>query len=238
MYNNGKNNSYYGSPPPNLLNEGPIPLAQIRRNGNRIFDMLKGVHKELQYMDGNHVRYDSNDRDWIPVSRKTNEIGRKMEDRLNRGIDAEGIYDNRTGSVMNYNTQMMDYENPEADYNTSVSYSSQAPQNNNLNYKRTLLENEKNMSKVEDLDISEYIGGTSIGDSFDKTVFINMDKTNKAILNSTTKLCKLVGLLIQVEGKNGERLEKILEAVKSRTEEKVAEDEDIDDIDVDYSDIV
>ena len=84
------------------------------------------------------------------------------------------------------------------------------------------------MSKNDD-DISEYLGGTTVGDSFDNTIFINMDKTNKAILTNTTKLCKLLGVLIQVESKNGTRLDKIIEKINNPTDESYDDSYELED---------
>ena len=92
---------------------------------------------------------------------------------------------------------------------------------------RTNIKN-KTMSKIDD-DISEYLGGTTVGDSFDNTIFINMDKTNKAILTNTTKLCKLLGVLIQVETKNGSRLDKIIEKINNPINDSYDENYDIED---------
>ena len=230
------NKSYYQQPPPpNLLNEGPISLKNIRKNGNRIFDMLKGVHREIATMDGNHVRYDSGDSDWIPVSRKTNTIGRKIEERLNAGIDNEDLYyvndNSQTNDYYQNDLQMMKYDAPVQMDNSTINFNK--GQKFAPDYNRTNLEKEKTMSKVDDVDISEFIGGTTMGDSFDKTVFVNMDKTNKAILANTTKICKLLGLMVQLENKNGARLDKIIEKFETQytqpTEtEDFIEDEELD----------
>lgn len=227
-----RNQNYYNQPPPpNLLNEGPIPLRNINKNGGRIFDMLRGIHQEIKSMDNNHIRYDSGDSDWIPLSRKTNIIGKKIEDRLNEGIDDEDLYYVNNAGTSNYRgqTQIMDYNGPSGVYDTTFNGNKQ---NFVTDYKRTNIEKETTMSKVDDVDISEFIGGTTVGDSFDKTVFINMDKTNKAILANTTKICKLLGLMVQLENKNGSRLEKIIEkldATSTSDEEDINyEDEELD----------
>jgi hypothetical protein len=123
----------------------------------------------------------------------------------------------------------MDYNGPREDYNSTFNGNNQ---NFVTDYKRTNIEKETTMSKVDDVDISEFIGGTTVGDSFDKTVFINMDKTNKAILANTTKICKLLGLMVQLENKNGSRLEKIIEKLDTTStsgEEDINfEDEELD----------
>ena len=232
---NYNKNYYQQPPPPNLLNEGPISVKNINRNGNRLFDMLKGIHREIATMDNNHVRYDSGDSDWVPVSRKTNMIGRKMEEMLNAGIDNEDLYyvdgNSQSKDYHHEQAQMMGYDAPVQIDNSTINYNK--GQNFVPDYKRTNLEKERTMSKVDDVDISEFIGGTTMGDSFDKTVFVNMDKTNKAILANTTKICKLLGLMVQLENKNGARLDKIIEKFDVRDSqsdvvEDYVEDEELD----------
>ena len=195
-------------PPPNLLGEGPIPINKVRRNGNKIFGMLKGIHSELKFMDNNHI---SDGREiWNPISSKTNDIGFKMEERLNGKLVENDIYSD--GTFESY-PEMIYQQVPNIE-NYNQTYSQQQSFQNYNN--RTNIKN-KTMSKIDD-DISEYLGGTTVGDSFDNTIFINMDKTNKAILANTTKLCKLLGVLIQVESKNSSRLDKIIEKINNPTD--------------------
>ena len=213
------NNASYPPPPPNLLGEGPIPINRIRRNGDKLFGMLKGIHSELKFMDNNHI---SEGREiWNPVSSKTNFIGHKMEERMNGKIVENDIYSD--GTFENY-PDMIYQQVPNVE-NCNRTYSQQEPFQNYNN--RTNIKN-KTMSKIDD-DISEYLGGTSVGDSFDNTIFINMDKTNKAILANTTKLCKLLGVLIQVESKNASRLDKIIEKINNPINESYDETYDIED---------
>lgn len=221
---------YYQPPPPtNLLGEGPISIRHITKNGNRVFDMLRGLHKEMQFMDSNHVKMDSKDADWIPISRKTNRIGKMMEEKLNGYNQEEDMYyDSRSVNTVSQ-SDIMNYQSVNAEDDTyavqTQQYYNQSPQiipnyKNNFNP-----DSNKTMSKNEDVDISEYIGGTSpMGDSFDKTIFINMDKTNKAILTNTTKICKLLGLLVQVENKNGTKIDKIVEYLNSKFNDEYPED--------------
>ena len=237
MYNRYSGN--YQPPPPNLLNEGPISLGQISKNGTKIFDMLKGIHKELKFMDNNHVKMDAKEGDWSPISDRTNSIGRRIEERLNAGRDVEDLYyvDNQvmSGNTMHHPTQVENYDMHNTNnFNTTIIDNNQ---NEQFNYKRNNIEKERTMSRADD-DISEFLGGTTIGDSFDKTIFINMDKTNKSILANTTKICKLLGLLIQVENKNGTRLDKIAEKLSEQSSisyEETYEDEsnisELEDID-------
>ena len=227
-----RGNYYQQSPPPNLLGEGPISARHITKNGNKVFDMLRGLHNEMQFMDRNHVKMDSKDADWIPISRKTNMIGKKMEEKLNGHYQEEDMYyDTRSVNTVSQ-SDILNYQNVSGDDESYVEqtqqYYNQTPQiipNYNNNFKP---ESNKTMSKVDDTDISQYLGGSSpMGDSFDQTVFINMDKTNKAILTNTTKLCKLIGLLVQVESANGKKLEKIaslLNASYGEAEEEIEDD--------------
>ena len=191
--------------------------------------MLRGLHKEMQFMDSNHVKMDSKDADWIPISRKTNRIGKMMEEKLNGYNQEEDMYyDSRSVNTVSQ-SDIMNYQSVNAEDDTyavqTQQYYNQSPQiipnyKNNFNP-----DSNKTMSKNEDVDISEYIGGTSpMSDSFDKTIFINMDKTNKAILTNTTKICKLLGLLVQVENKNGTKIDKIVEYLNSKFDDEYPED--------------
>lgn len=212
-------NASYPPPPPNLLGEGPIPINRIRRNGDKLFGMLKGIHSELKFMDNNHI---SDGREiWNPVSSKTNIIGHKMEERMNGKIVENDIYSDGTFEMY----PEMVYQQVSNMENYNQTYSQQEPFQNYNN--RTNIKN-KTMSKIDD-DISEYLGGTTVGDSFDNTIFINMDKTNKAILANTTKLCKLLGVLIQVESKNGSRLDKMIEKINNPINESYDENYDLED---------
>ena len=220
---------YQQPPPPNLLGEGPISARHITRNGNRVFDMLRGLHNEMQFMDSNHVKMDSKDADWIPISRKTNMIGKMMEEKLNGHNQEEDMYyDTRSVNTVSQ-SDILNYQNSSDVDDSYVAqtqqYYNQPPQiipNYNNNFKP---ESNKTMSKNDDVDISEFIGGASpMSDSFDKTVFINMDKTNKAIITNTTKICKLLGLLVQVENKNGMKIDKIVDYLNSKFEEDYPEE--------------
>lgn len=72
------------------------------------------------------------------------------------------------------------------------------------NYK---IEEEKTMS---DIDISEYLGGTSKRPvQQNNTFYVNMDKTSKAILVEQQKTNKLLGVLIQSVRENGIKIEEI-----------------------------
>lgn len=204
-------------PPPNLLGEGPISLRNITKNGNRIFDMLSGLHNEIQFMDINHIKYDNHDSDWNPVSNRTMAIGKRMEDKLNgRKYEEDMYYDVQSIKTVDGPTDYMNYDGvidvnqiPQQNYYETVRSPQIIP--NYINNQN--LENNRTMSKVDETDISEFIGGNQPPmSSFDNTIFINMDKTNKNILNNTTKICKLIGLLVQVENKNG----KLLEEIKNR----------------------
>ena len=241
MYN-GYSGNYQQPPPPNLLNEGPISLRQISKNGTKIFDMLKGIHNELKFMDNNHVKMDPKEGDWSPISDKTNIIGKRIEERLNSGIDVEDLYytDNQTitGNAMQNPTSIENYHMRNENHkhqNTTIIENKNL--NNQLDYKRTNIEKEKTMSRSDD-DITEFLGGATIGDSFDKTIFVNMDKTNKSILSNTTKICKLLGLLIQLENKNGARLEQIAEKLNNHSRDSYEEtyENEMDDSELNEND--
>ena len=61
--------------------------------------------------------------------------------------------------------------------------------------------------KNDDLDLSDIFGPS------DNTVFINMDKTNKEILKTNLKICKILGLFMQLEKKNTEKICQSLDGV-------------------------
>lgn len=195
------------------LGEGPISPTQITKNGQSLFNFVNGLARiisetEEQELSARAVMEKNSNIGSIFHSKipELYKLGKRIEGALNAG---EYMRENSIRGGNYIQVPLEDILNSDKAFkNITEGYNKPVYSNKNTLQEKTM----------SDIDISEYIGGgnqrkPATAQTQNNTFFINMDKTQKAMLNEQVKTNKLLGVIYQALKENTEAVNTVPQTV-------------------------